>query len=609
MDERMLRQGFWPGVRQPAYPISMRVVQPGELDFRALDAWLVQHLCMVLEAPPPFRHTDAAVLGVSALVWRILQLGIFLQQEALTPVFGVGRITQVLADPTETGVWRVKVLVPCTDFLTRKALFLAYIKAMECIDAVIHKAAEPLVMASILERLDKSAVRPLRALNKSGISTVPVLKEASRQDIPYRHLGDGVYQLGWGQNARLLDRSVIDTDASIGSKLVNMKHWTAQWLRAAGLPAPAHTLVASEAEAMAAAQSMGWPLVVKPADRERSEGVTVSVSDMPTLVQGFRSAAQLSKLILVERHVPGVCFRLMVADGAFLYAVRRRPVAVFGDGQATVAQLVERARLKNEQQPPWRRSKPITVDDLCVQALSVQNKTPGDVPAPGERVALRLIESTEWGGDVEDATADVHPENAAIAVRAAGLFRLGNAGVDIITTDVSIPWHQSGAIINEVNFAPHFGGTSTARRMMPVFLKSYVADDGRIPVEVFVGGHQAMLAGRSRQKALRAEGRACFLTSHEQTLDQHGALLAMAADGLFDRVLALLMNRDVGALVLVIQTDELLRTGLPVDRLASVQVVGGEGAAGWSGKGPVGLTMPRLLQLLRAHVGVRARHA
>jgi cyanophycin synthetase len=210
---------------------------------------------------------------------------------------------------------------------------------------------------------------------------------------------------------------------------------------------------------------------------------------------------------------------------------------------------------------------------------------------------------------VEDATADVHPENAAIAVRAAGLFRLGNAGVDIITTDVSIPWHQSGAIINEVNFAPHFGGTSTARRMMPVFLKSYVADDGRIPVEVFVGGHQAMLAGRSRQKALRAEGRACFLTSHDQTLDQHGALLAMAADGLFDRVLALLMNRDVGALVLVIQTDELLRTGLPVDRLASVQVVGGEGAAGWSGKGPVGLTMPRLLQLLRAHVGVRARHA
>jgi cyanophycin synthetase len=277
-------------------------------------------------------------------------------------------------------------------------------------------------------------------------------------------------------------------------------------------------------------------------------------------------------------------------------------------GVATVVQLVERARLDNDRLPPWRRAKSITLDALCLQALQAQRYKPEDVPALGARVALRPIESTEWGGDVEDATDELHPDNAAIAEQAARLFRLGNAGVDIITTDISRPWHESGAIINEVNFAPHFGGTSAARRLMPVFLKRYVAGDGRIPVEAFVGGPKAMVAGRARQAALCASGVACFVTSHAHTLSPLGASWAMACDGLFERVLALLMNRHVGALVLVVQTDELLTTGLPVDRLASVQRVPGNSPEGDADPGPSGAALAELLRLLRAHVGTGAHH-
>jgi cyanophycin synthetase len=143
---------------------------------------------------------------------------------------------------------------------------------------------------------------------------------------------------------------------------------------------------------------------------------------------------------------------------------------------------------------------------------------------------------------------------------------------------------------------------------MPVFLKRYVAGDGRIPVEAFVGGSQAMVAGSTRQAALCASGVACFVTSHAHTLDPLGASCTISCEGLFERVLALLMNRQVGALVLVVQTDELLTTGLPVDRLASVQLVQGNSQEGDADPGPSGTALAELLRLLRAHLGTGAHN-
>lgn len=281
---------------------------------------------------------------------------------------------------------------------------------------------------------------------------------------------------------------------------------TALILRTAALPAPVHFLVGDEAAAQRAAVHLGWPLVVKPADRERSEGVTVSVKDTEKLLVAFRLAARLSQRVLVEREVPGICYRLMVANGRFLYAVRRLPKAVFGDGCQSVAALIDKAAAEAMKLPSWKRGKAITLDEQCREALAVQGKAPDSIPEAGERVALRMIESEEWGGDVQDATDLVHPDNAEVAVRVAGVLRLTNAGVDIITPDISRPWYENGAIINEVNFALHFGVTTAARDRMPLFIRDLVGGDGRIPVEVFLGGDAAFWAARERQAALAAAG-------------------------------------------------------------------------------------------------------
>jgi cyanophycin synthetase len=66
------------------------------------------------------------------------------------------------------------------------------------------------------------------------------------------------------------------------------------------------------------------------------------------------------------------------------------------------------------------------------------------------------------------------------------------------------------------------------------------------------------------------------MTSHVETAGPDGRPMPLAVQGLFARCTALLTNKDVGALILVAQTDELLDTGLPVDRFDLAERVAGE---------------------------------
>ena len=95
--------------------------------------------------------------------------------------------------------------------------------------------------------------------------------------------------------------------------------------------------------------------------------------------------------------------------------------------------------------------------------------------------------------------------------------------VDIISPDISVPWHNNKAIINEVNFAPLFGGGEISRHYMKNFFTTFIHKDGRIPIEVFVGDDdETMQNALKKQKQFIQEGSQCFLTTHSTTLDAQG---------------------------------------------------------------------------------------
>ncbi|HWS75198.1 MAG TPA: AMP-binding protein, partial [Quisquiliibacterium sp.] len=563
-------------LRQPTRRVRLTLSLPGEIDPGALDDWLLH----ALELPAPQDGADPAAIpperdpahaAVRQTLRRCLQVAGTLLQTAYVPAFDTGEVLELAPAPGRASTWLATVTVVDVEHIDSRCYEIALREAVALVNWMRLRPRTPQSTRALHARIDQS-IPLLRRLALGGKSTLPLLRVAHQMDIPLRHLGGGAYQLGWGSRAIRADRSTTGLDSALGARLAQSKQWTAALAASAGLPAPRHEIIGSREEALAAATRLGWPVVVKPVGLDRGEGVTVGIAERTALDEAFDTAATLSKRrqVIVEREVPGVCHRLFVAAGSLLYAVKRLPKSVEGDGRHTVAELVALANRRDRARPPWLRTEPWPLDQAARQAMALAGFGEGSVPGPGVLVPLRRIESTEWGGVDEDVTGRVHPDNLDVALRAARLFGLSVAGIDIITTDIGKPWHETGAIVNEVNYAPLLGGGEISRRHIPEFLRRFLAGDGRIPIDAVVGDDPGLAHAFARQGERRAEGLRCFVTSHAQTFTDGGAPLHLPFGTLWRRAGALLLDERVDALVLSIGTDEALHAGLPVDRITRI---------------------------------------
>ena len=407
--------------------------------------------------------------------------------------------------------------------------------------------------------------------NRVNASTLRVLYSAYQKRIPFAHMGQGVFLLGWGAAGRLVSASTTEAESVIGMKLAGQKHVTAAILRDAGLPAPKHFVVSNPKAARAAAERLGWPVVVKPTDLERGEGVETDV-EPDTIDAAVERVLALtsSNSALVEAQVQGVCHRLFVASGQLLYAVKRLPIGIYGDGEQSVGALVYAKYAKDLLKPTWDRSKIKPIDDLARAAIALQGLSERSIPAKGQFVPLRRIESTASGGVDEDVTDVVHPDNIKAAIAASRILGLSVAGIDIITDDITKSWSETGAIINEANFSPLLGGGDISRINLGRYLDIVLEGDGLIPVDVFVGGEKAMIAARKHVEMMQKRGFATFLASEEDTLDPWGNRFPLAGKTLTARVRALAFTRDVEALAIVVQSLSLLDGPLPLEFVDAV---------------------------------------
>ncbi|UYO94427.1 hypothetical protein [Pollutimonas sp. M17] len=569
--------GFHHGLSQPDQALTIRLAHcPAGADWTPVDHWLSAKLGLPIQ---PRSGSGGSTDDAAETIWRILQLAAELQRAARLPVFEPGRVLSRMPDESMPGAWLFTVAVPQLDHMPAPSLHAVYNAATALILGLAGDPASFAEPERLYAEVESQVLQPLRQALPLGKSSIHLLRTAHELDMPWRHLGNGLFQLGWGRHSHRVRHSKSESDSSLGVDAAQHKYVAAEWLRQFGLPAPTHTLLAEEGQAMQAAAAIGWPVVVKPADRDRGEGVTVGVESEESLRAAFQHASRFSKQVLVERMVPGTCHRLLVVRGRVLYAVRRHPIGVEGDGRSTIAERIQVANARRMALPAWNRPPPYPADDLARQELDRAGLTLDSILAPGAWAPLRRIESTDWGGVDEDFSTTLHPDNAAIAIQAAELFGLDIAGVDIISPDITHPWHENGAVINEVNSSPLLGASQSSLDSLPALMARLVPGDGRIPIEAVAGGDDALRVARARQRYWADRGLACYVASHALTEDPSGHAVPMAAQGLFARCTALLMNKHVDAIVMAVQTDELLETGLPVDRLNRVERVAGKVAA------------------------------
>ncbi len=568
--------------RQRLQRFEQSFTLPEAVDLPALDGWLARILPTPIEAVDPAAGwsqspPSAQQQPAGQWLWRALLLARQLLQASRIPVFDPPQIVSLDGPAAEAGRWQARVALA----LVHQLPLAVYSEALTAALRLCELAASQALTEASLEGLYDEANRVIDRLTRlmpPGKSTLPLLQAAHDQGIPFLHLGGGIFQLGWGSKAHRIDRSATGLDSAIGARLAQSKALTARLLQGAGLPAPRQQVVTDVASALAAARRLGWPVVIKPQDLDRGEGVTVDVADEAMLQTAFATAQGLSRAgqVTVERQVAGCCHRLFIARGRLLYAVKRLPMSVLADGRHRIAELVQAELDAQRRRPPWQRSKIQPLDALALGALAAAGYSADSVPPAGQWIALRRIESTAWGGVDEEVSAIVHPDNLRIALEASRLFGLDIAGIDLITPDIARPWFENGAIINEVNHAPQLGGGEISRRQIPALLDLLLQDRGRIPIEVFVGGEAAWTAASQRWQALLADGLRAYLTGPELTLEPSGAPHHMALTGSYPRASALALSARVDAIVMAVPPREFIAAELPfegVERLVGTEAL------------------------------------
>ena len=107
------------------------------------------------------------------------------------------------------------------------------------------------------------------------------------------------------------------------------------------MPVPSGRLVSDPADAWKAAQEIGGLVVVKPSDGNHGRGVVVGVSTREQIEAAYQFARAQGPDIVVEQCASGAEHRLLIVDGKLIAAVRGNPAHVTGDGQHTIAELIE----------------------------------------------------------------------------------------------------------------------------------------------------------------------------------------------------------------------------------------------------------------------------
>jgi len=393
-----------------------------------------------------------------------------------------------------------------------------------------------------------------------GDGGIKLLIEALARGIPLRRISVSMplYRLGQGCRQQRLWRGFTSYTSHIGTIAATHKSVANELLRSVGLPVARQRRVGDFASAKQAAAEIGFPVVVKPAATDYGTAVTTGIQNEEDLLLAFSQARQHGA-VLVEEQLPGADYRLVVVNGRLTSAIRREPAQVIGDGASDMGALVARLTAKRRSDPevaPY--GSPSLADPLVQETLRRQGLASESIPAPGQVVLLRTNANVSTGGSFVNVTADVHPDNALLAVRAAACLGLDHAGIDLITPDICQPWHLIKCGICEINPTPGMNSFAIGSLLDDLFPSG---SDGRIPVVLVVGDASATevvetLAGWARE-AGRTPG-----TVHGGVARIGGQFACRdtrPTTSLLDFVLA---DASVGFVVVHITVDEVLQSGL-----------------------------------------------
>ncbi len=231
----------------------------------------------------------------------------------------------------------------------------------------------------------------------------------------------------------------------------------------------------------------GFPLVVKPRGGSVARHVVTNIRSEKELRRAIDRAIAYSPAFIVERFVENSSvFRATVVDFDYVAVVKQIPANVVGNGNSTIQELVDK---KNDDQHRGESHRKefalykIVMDDTTKTLLAQKGYSLWTVPRRGEMVYLQKNPFLKLGGDLEEVTEKVHPDNVRLFKEVAKFFDIRLVGMDFLISDISRSWKSQNCAVLELNSLPciemhHFPSSGSpqnvADTLVDLFFKYYL---------------------------------------------------------------------------------------------------------------------------------------
>lgn len=426
------------------------------------------------------------------------------------------------------------------------------------------------------ERINELKI--MLANEQLGPSTHAICSEAVKRGIPLIGIGEkSVFQLGYGKYSKLIEATICSDSSAIGVDMSCDKLMTKEILDIQCIPVARGGKVENTLDLLLKAESLGYPVVLKPRFGNQGKGVFVNIKDEKELIKAYEALSSEYKDIIIERHISGRDFRVCVVDGKVVACSERIAPYVIGDGISSIKHLV--GIVNEDDKRGEDHEKPLTkikIDNEATACIERQGYGIEDIPPVGERVNLRGNANLSTGGIAVDYTDVICEENKELCIRAAKAVGLNICGIDVCCDDISKPITEQGVII-EVNAAPgirmHHHPFQGEVRNVAGAIVDMMFPEGykRIPVVSVTGTNGKTTTTRLVGYALSLSGYNVGMTTTGGIYINNKCIDKGDTTGP-DSALTILMNKDVEAAVLETARGGIVRRGLAYD-LADVGVI------------------------------------
>lgn len=405
-----------------------------------------------------------------------------------------------------------------------------------------------------------------------GVNQFALIRGVTTLGINLIRLPGTALCLGTGARSRIVNSTLTDKTPFIGIQFARNKFHTASLLRMSGLPGAVNKVVSNSDEAIQGAKKFGYPIVVKPVDLDRGEGVAAHLMTESAIRSAFDTARELSPYVMIEKHIPGFTHRLTVADGEVISVRRRVPGGVTGDGKSTVKELVEEGQ-STKWSRRWERTRgraPVELDIEALDLLKEQGFDVNTILPSGIFQRLRRRDNINAGGQNLDIPLDsVDQDNIDLATSAAQILRLDIAGVDLISTDITKSWRETDAGICEVNGRPQLA----ARRAPELYhrlLSRLMGPEPHVPADLILCGdnsteRMALIEGLDTETSDQT------ITSREG-LRSGGVCITDNFPNDYAAACAAAIRSDVVEIKCVLSLQDLLRLGSPLQTWSKISL-------------------------------------